>query len=206
MADVTGKPRHRLRKLRSRTIAIIAAWAAVLFLVGSVLYAQLGRDTAKSETQATAAQAQDLAAQIQAACKNQSLAGPVCERAAQVAAQPIPGPVGPQGDTGPQGPAGPVGPQGPTGAPGPDGPAGPAGAAGINGADGAGGSPGQNGQPGEPGPQGPVGPTGHDGSPAASYTLTFPDGSTQTCTRSGGPDTAPEYLCAAPVPAPLIGP
>lgn len=235
MAGVTR--RHRLRKLsapRSRMLLLVAAAAAVLFLAGSVLAAQLGRDAAQTQTgvveqqrDATAAQAASLAEQIKAACAAGELAGAVCQQAEQVAAEPVvgpvgpqgipgasgvPGPVGPAGPMGPQGPAGPQGPVGPTGAPGPGGADGTDGNDGQDGTDGAPGEPGQPGEPGAPGQEGPRGSDGQDGSPATSYTMTFPGGSTQTCTRTGGPDTAPTYTCSAVVPAPegedggLLGP
>lgn len=220
MAGVTR--RHRLRKLtapRSRLLFVLIAAAAVLFLVGSVIIAQLGRDAAQTETgvveqqrDGAAAQAASLASQIQAECAQGVLTGPVCEQAERVAAEPIPGPAGPRGDPGaqgglgPTGPAGPTGPQGPAGPTGPQGPAGPAGEPGPGGVDGtdgqngSDGTPGQDGQPGAPGDTGPPGPAGPPGTPPDSYTMRFPDNTTQTCTRdAGSPATAPTYTCTAPV-------
>lgn len=49
-----------------------------------------------------------------------------------------------------------------------------------------------------PGPPGPQGPQGETGPPAERMTITHADGSTEVCTRSGGPDDAPEYDCAPP--------
>lgn len=103
------RPRHRLRHLtRSHLLIIGVAAIAVLFLLGSVFVAQLGRQEARDQTgaveqqrDATAAQAQSLAEQIKAACRDGSLAGPICTQAAQVAAEPIPGPQGPRGEPGP---------------------------------------------------------------------------------------------------------
>lgn len=45
------------------------------------------------------------------------------------------------------------------------------------------------------------GPAGTNGSPAQSMTMNFADGSSTTCTRSGGPDTAPVYNCPVPTGA-----
>ena len=94
---------------------LAAAAVAVAFLAGSVLWAQLGQQEAEDQTgvveqqrDATAAQAQNLAAQIQAACASGELTGVVCAQAERVAAEPVPpvpGPVGPIGPLGPQGPA-----------------------------------------------------------------------------------------------------
>ncbi len=119
--------------------------------------------------------------------------------------------------------------QGVPGVPGRDGTNGAAGLNGTNGASppclatatqcqGSAGTPGQQGAAGAAGPAGPAGapgasgaagPAGANGSPATSYTNNFSDGSTQTCTRSGGPDTAPVYSCGPvqppPSPAPIPG-
>lgn len=140
-----------------------------------------------------AAQALDLATQIQDACTAKRLTGAICDSAIKVAADPIPGPAGPQGDIGP------VGPRGPQGDPGPTGPTGAPGAPGPGGTDGAAGSGGAQGEPGPAGPAGPVGPAGTNGAPAAAYVLTFADQSTSTCIRSGGTDLEPTYQCSAPV-------
>jgi hypothetical protein len=45
--------------------------------------------------------------------------------------------------------------------------------------------------PAIPGPQGPAGP------PPAGWSWVDGDGRTQSCTRDGGPDTAPTYTCTA---------
>jgi hypothetical protein len=215
-------PRHRLHLLtRSRMLLLVLAAAAVVFLFASVFAAQLGRQEARDQTgaveqqrDATAAQARSLAAQIRTECREGDLVGPVCQQADEVAAEPIPGPEGPrgrQGESGPVGPPGPAGPEGPVGQVGPPGPSGPPGPGGVDGSDGSDGvdgasgprgPAGERGQAGPPGADGENGTDGRDGSPAASYTMTFSDGSTQTCTRSGGTDMAPTYTCAAPVPAP----
>lgn len=111
--------RHKLRTLtRSQILVLTAAAAAVLFLVGSVLWAQFGqqqavdqtgvveqqRDAVTEERDAAAGQAQSLAEQIRAACSSGDLAGPVCEQAERVATTPVPpapGPTGPEGQPGP---------------------------------------------------------------------------------------------------------
>ena len=184
--------RHRLRWPRSRVLMLAAAAVAVAFLAGSVLWAQLGQQEAEDQTgvveqqrDATAAQAQNLAAQIQAACASGELSGVVCAQAERVAAEPIPGPAGPQGDPGVPGVPGVpglAGPPGPIGLPGLTGPSGEPGAPGEPGQDGAPGAPGEPGEdgtdgaPGEPGPPGPrgetgpagpVGPPGEDGADGA---------------------------------------
>lgn len=105
-----------------------------------------------------------------------------------------PGERGPGGDPGEsiEGPGGPRGEPGESiqGPPGESitGPAGP---------------PGESIQ-GPPGPAGAPGMPGRDGSPAASYTMVFDDGTTRQCVRDGGPDTAPVYRCTD-VPAPDNG-
>lgn len=210
--------RHRRPRPLPRWLLLATVAAAVAFLVGSVLFAQFGRDAAQVQTavvegqrdvvvdqrDATAAQAAGLAAQIRAACAVGALSGPVCSEADRVAADPIPGPRGPVGEPGIQGPAGPPGRDGEPGVPGRDGAPGADGVDGVDGergpsgrdgAAGADGAPGEDGADGAPGPAGPAGPAGRDGSPPASYTETYPDGSTRTCTRDGGTDSAPEYRC-----------
>lgn len=103
MAGVTR--RHRLWKVnapRSRMLLLAVAAAVVLFLAGSVVNAQFGQqeaetqqETAEQQRDATAEQARTLAEQIQAACASGDLTGPVCQQAAEVAATPVPEPVGP---------------------------------------------------------------------------------------------------------------
>jgi hypothetical protein len=51
-----------------------------------------------------------------------------------------------------------------------------------------------------PPPAGPPGADGEDGSPAQSYTTTYDDGSTQTCTLIGGTDQSPVYACGPLTP------
>lgn len=109
------RSRHRLHGLpRSRILLVVTAALLVIFLAGSVLWAQRGqqqaqdltgvvaqeRDTAATQRDATAARAASLAEQIKAACREGTLQGPVCEQAEEVAASPVPpvpGPIGPAG-------------------------------------------------------------------------------------------------------------
>jgi len=52
-------------------------------------------------------------------------------------------------------------------------------------------------------PPGPAGADGNDGAAAPSVqstTKTFSDGSTENCTRSGGPDTDPQFACSTTTP------
>ncbi len=77
-------------------------------------------------------------------------------------------------------------------------PAGPQGAPGTAGSNGQDGAQGAKGDTGDQGPAGAAGAAGANGSPAQSFVLTYSDGSTVTCTRSGGADTAPSYDCSAP--------
>lgn len=216
------RARHRLRLItRNRLLLLALAAAGVLFIVGSVLWAQAGQQAAQQQTgvverqrDAAAGQAQSLAEQIKTACTAGDLHGAVCDQAEQVAATPVPGPTGPRGATGDQGatgvpgPAGSQGAQGPQGVPGGQGSPGPTGAAGADGSNGdpgpqgdrgAQGEPGRQGEQGPRGDEGPPGPQGEPGAPPDSYTMQFSDGTTQTCSRSGGSDTAPTYACAAPV-------
>ena len=227
------RARHRLNFPRSRIMLLVVAAGAVLVLVISVFAAQMNQQSAEDQTaavegqrDATAAQAQDFAAKIQAACAAGELSGPVCAQAAQVAAEPIPGPAGPQGNPGAQGPtgpsgspgevgpsglAGPPGPAGPTGEPGRDGVPGEPGEDGADGAPGEPGPPGPRGEPGPAGPQGPAGQAGADGAPGEpgppgprgeppeSFTLELPKGPTWTCDLDpGSSDTAPTYTCSGP--------
>ncbi len=207
--------RHRLRRPQPRWVLIAVVVAAVLFLAGSFLVAQFGKDAAETQTtavegerdvvtgqrDATAARAAGLAQQIQVECAAGTLDGLICDEAGRVVADPVAGPAGPPGSPGLPGAPGIQGRPGEPGTPGLPGEPGPAGEsiqgpAGENGADGA---------PGEDGADGADGAPGMDGSPAASYTETFPDGSTRTCVRDGGEDTAPRYRCgeiADPEPSP----
>lgn len=108
--------RHKLRTLtRSHVLVLVGSAVMVLFLVGSVLWAQFGQQQAQDQTgqvaqerdavadqrDAAAGQAKSLAEQIKVACTDGSLAGPVCEQAAAVAETPVPPVPGPIGPTGP---------------------------------------------------------------------------------------------------------
>lgn len=168
--------RHKLRTLTRSHILVLAATAAmVVFLVGSVVWANLGQQQAQDATGVveqqrddTAAQAKILAEQIKTVCADPTLADQIraaCEQAEQVAATPVPGPAGPVGEPGaagaegPQGVPGEPGPKGDPGEPGPTGAPGPGGAPGLDGADGPPGATGPR------GPQGDQGPAGSDGEP-----------------------------------------
>lgn len=114
-----SRARHKLTTLtRPQVLVLAAASALLVFLVGSVLWAQFGqqqaqdatgvveqqRDEVAEQRDSTAAQAASLAEQIKAACRDGSLHGAVCEQAEQVAATPVPpvpGPIGPEGLQGP---------------------------------------------------------------------------------------------------------
>ncbi len=214
--------RHRLRHPRPRWLLLAAIAAAILFLAGSFLVAQFGRDAAETETTAvegerdvvtdqrdeTAARAAGLAQQIQVECAAGTLDGFICEEAGRVVADPVAGPAGPAGSPGLPGLPGVAGPPGEPGAPGEPGEPGPAGES-IQGPPGDTGQAGSDGAPGTDGADGAPGTDGADGSPAASYTETFPDGSTRTCVRDGGEDTAPRYRCGEivePSPGPDLDP
>lgn len=126
-------------------------------------------NTAVHQRNATADQAQDLAAQVAQACarhdKTADQLGAACRQARKVAATPIPGPAGAQGPTGATGPPGPTGPRGPAGKPGPPGHPGKPGPTGSHGRTGPGGVPGPTGSPGPAGPAGDTGDTGPQGPP-----------------------------------------
>ncbi|MFC5992962.1 hypothetical protein ACFQE5_01905 [Pseudonocardia hispaniensis] len=190
-----SRARHRTRQTRPRWLLLAVAAVAVLFLVGSLLVARVGRQDAQDAQQvtaqqrdATAAQAQSLAAQIRAECDAARLTGPVCETAVRVERDPIPGPAGPMG------PPGPPGPRGPRGEPGVSPPClsepmqcrgepGPRGQAGADGAAGKDGPPGPAGPQGPPGPAGPVCPPGEE-----QAQVTYQDGQTGTaCVKSPPP-------------------
>lgn len=60
---------------------------------------------------------------------------------------------------------------------------------------------GQPGAPGAPGAPGDPGAPGRDAELPQSYTEQYADGSSRTCTRSGGEDTSPIWSCStAPAP------
>lgn len=239
-------PKPKRGPLPRRTRLLIAAFVlALLYLVGSVAYSNFGEKTATAQKdQATgqlgvtidqrdteATERRKLAQDVQAACDAKDLTGPVCEKADQAAAAPLPGPIGQPGQPGAPGTPGQPGVSGVPGAPGqagtpgepgipgqsgpPGGPGQPgtpgnAGQPGAPGTAGQPGAPGQSGEAGQPGPQGPAGPqgepgpagqngtNGQDGAPGpapGSITLTL-NGSQYSCSRSGGPDSAPDYSCS----------
>jgi hypothetical protein len=110
------KPRRKIPAPRSRTLLICAAVAALLFLLGSIIAAQVSRDAAQTETSivedqrdATAAQAVEAARPVLDLCGDQSPVGEAlrtdprnpCGLAQQVQAAPVPGPEGPRGAAGP---------------------------------------------------------------------------------------------------------
>lgn len=221
-------PRPRLTLIAVAAASVIFLTVSLLVARFGQHDAQNQASTAVGQRDATAAQAADLARLIQQACDAGTIPADyaaACTKAAQVQAAPIPGPKGPPGAAGAPGPAGPTGSAGRgivataiengdliviysdggrvdvgrvVGPPGSPGIPGVPGAAGVPGPAGQDGGAGPAGPAGAAGPPGSPGPAGRDGSPASSYTVTYPDGTTQTCTRSGGPDTAPTYSCSAP--------
>jgi hypothetical protein len=195
---------------RSHVLIYAAGLAVVLGVLGLALlwwgqHQQITQLRADGNT--TASQAQALAEQVR------SLGGtPVVQPAA-------PGPQGPQGLPGANGSTGPAGPPGPAGVPGATGPAGPTGPPGVPGADGNDGVNGQDGatggtgpagpagEAGPAGPQGPAGPpgpagaAGEPGQPPSGWTTTYPNGSTETCSRVANFDPAsPQYECTVQDP------
>jgi hypothetical protein len=106
----TTRHRHRLRMIpRSRWLLLGIAFGVVLFLAGSVVWAQLGEQEAIDQTDATAARAKEAADPVLALCaQNDDVARALYERGAcdlaeQVAQTPVPeqpplpGPTGGQG-------------------------------------------------------------------------------------------------------------
>lgn len=191
-------------------LGLLAIAAAILLSrqVGETTTRLGNAETALSDT---AAQASSLAEQIKIECATGRLGGPVCQQAADVAAQPVPVP-GPAGEPGPTGAPGAPGARGERGFPGVPGTPGPPGASpaclseptqcrgadgrdGVDGKDGVG-KDGVDGQDGRNGADGRNGVDGRDGSPAHTMTKHYKDGSTETCARiEGSPDTAPDYDC-----------
>jgi hypothetical protein len=98
-------PRHRLRLItRNRMLLLALAAVAVLFIVGSVLWAQAGQQAAQQQTgvveqqrDSAVAEKVSLAEQIKAACAAGDLRGPICDQAADVAATPVPSATGAAG-------------------------------------------------------------------------------------------------------------
>lgn len=207
MTTPTTPPPTRLKQVAATThrrdwdprLLVGLAVGVVALAVGALVGATLLRGEAVSVTEqrdATAEQATTLAQQIRSECDAGRLAGPVCGTAAQVVAEPIPGPQGATGDRGPVGPAGPQGPAGAPGATGPPGMPGEVGPRGPAGDPGLTGPQGEQGDPGPSGPQGPPGTAGADGKPPSGWTYTDVFGVAHTCTRDeGSPDSDPTYHC-----------
>jgi len=88
------------------------------FLIGSVVYAKLGQNTAESQRDAARARVHQLARDVRQACAEHALTGAVCEAVHTPAPAPgPPGPRGPQGPPGVSGRPGAVGPPGRNGSP-----------------------------------------------------------------------------------------
>lgn len=181
----------------------VAAVVAGVFLTRGAGQVEEQAETATVQRDAAAEQAQNLAERVVTACTSGGEAARqlqqvgVCQQAAEVRADPIPGPRGPAGAPGEPGPPGesipgPTGPPGPPGEsiPGPTGPPGPPGDDG----DSVTGPPGPAGPQGEPGPAGPQGEPGEDAAPPAAYRMTL-EGKDYLCTREGGTDASPTYSC-----------
>lgn len=195
-----------------KTMTWVALVLGVLALVWAGYLQVQNHKKAETATQSATA-GQDLATQVQAACAQGGdvarKLGPICQKAADVKANPAPGPTG---DVGPQGPQGDQGPPGVPGVQGPKGDTGVSGAAGETGVSGPGGDTGATGPTGDTGSQGPKGDTGaqgdqgdqgpagtrgSDGAPPAGWTWTDPvTGITYSCTRSNTDDAAPTYNCS----------
>lgn len=186
------------------TLGLLAVAASIWMNRSQSETTQRAED-AQSALDNTAAQAVSLADQITAECIAGRLAGPVCTHAAEVSADPVPGPAGAPGPPGLDGAPGRPGPPGPLGPPGPTGDPGPPGAdSTVPGPAGSPGDTGPAGPPGDdstvPGPSGPPGPPGPPGAPPRGYTQSYSDGSIYTCERSGGTDASPTYACTQTTP------
>ena len=144
---------------------------------------------------------------------NAVVARQLAEQVRELGAEPVvdppvdgtPGVDGRDGVDGTDGADGAAGRDGRDGRDGVDGSDGAAGRAGQDGADGVDGeSPPCLSEPaqcrGADGTDGADGRDGVDGSPPASWTWTDIDGREQSCTRTGGPDSAPTYTCTAEPP------
>ncbi len=147
-------------------------WVQILLILVIVtLLAWITVDKMRSSQRAdvAVANASSLAEQIQRACLDDDVIVSdqnICDRAADVAAdpaQPVVGAPGTPGSDGATGAPGPRGETGATGAPGEVGPQGPTGATGDDGASGAPGTSGADGATGATGPEGPQGPVGATG-------------------------------------------
>jgi hypothetical protein len=189
---------HGRRSVLLLSVAVVAA--LLVGIAGLLLALRQGHQDLSAQQDrtgavsaqlgSTAGQAKTLAQQIQDSCDRKELAGPVCDKAASVAANPVVtppssgrdgsngalGPIGATGRTGDAGasiigPPGIAGASGPAGIPGPTGALGPAGQSivGITGSTGADGSPGASitGPTGAAGPAGIPGAPGEPGAPGA---------------------------------------
>lgn len=144
-------------------------------------------------------------------------AGKLADQVRSLGATPVVQPAAPAatGATGATGAAGINGVNGTPGVPGKDGQSPPClattqqcqgtngtpGTNGLPGTNGVDGKNGTNGKDGQDGKNGADGTNGKDGQPPFSWTTTYPDGSTQTCTRAAGFDPAtPKYTCTTQPP------
>lgn len=190
---------------RGRAWLIVLIVGAVLAAAG-VLWLVTGGRTVEAERDAAVGQSVDLAAQVQQACATGALTGPLCQRADEVVAEPIPGTPGTPGEDG---------------APGQPGTPGTDGTPGEDGTPGTPGTPGEDGQPGTPGIPGTPGVDGRDGvdgqdgrdgrdgvdgqpgRPPAGFSFVDGAGTSQSCVRDpGSPDEAATYTCTAVASSP----
>jgi hypothetical protein len=213
----------RLRRIIAGAVFVLIVMALSALVSEYVSHINTDKTTAQSQANTAGQNAADVAGNAVEACLKNPVAakalGIDCPQAMSVLATPIPGTPGtpgtqgPKGDKGDKGDPGTVSPPLPALAPLPPLPPLPAlpgipGSVGTKGDPGATGGTGPKGDKGDPGTAGTAGTSGvggsngANGSPAGQYTNTFADGSTQTCTRSGGPDTAPTYSCPVPTPPP----
>lgn len=166
--------------------------ALIVVVVGLLAWITFDKVRAGQKAAEAVQSAQDLAQQVAEACEDEAIIVSdrnVCERAAEVADDPVTpaaGAQGARGEQGPRGEPGPTGTTGPQGRPGPKGDmgvpgatgargergptgaVGPAGPAGEVGATGATGEAGPQGPVGPIGPVGPAGPAGAAGAPGAT--------------------------------------
>jgi hypothetical protein len=215
---------HRdINRQRFLNILLVFGILASLLVAGLLWSRSAAQDnailqlTGSLSTACKAADGTPLPGNVVADC-NRAKAGEV-----PTVVQGVPGLPGAPGSTGATGAPGVAGSTGPSGAPGAPGVTPPclataAMCVGATGAPGAPGAAGVNGVSppclatpsqcqGANGINGTNGANGHDGSPAQTEMRTYPDGSQELCTRSGGPDTAPTYACTqtkpvTPTPSP----
>lgn len=209
-------PRRLVRALRGAPWLVALAAVGIALAALLVVLGALDRDQAQQaaataqDTQTalddTAAQATSLAEQIRGECEAARLTGPICEQAADVAEDPVPGRNGTAGLDGRNGIDGLDGIDGADGADGRDGIDGlsppclstPSVCQGADGRDGIDGQDGADGADGQDGIDGQDGRDGAPGPPPAGFTFVDDLGRTQTCTRDpGSPDEAATYTCTA---------